>query len=65
MLAEVVVQLQLAAVDFVAVGFVAVIASYMYFSFAYPFALMSFMTLHYIMRIVEIASAFTGFTIRL
>lgn len=47
------------------VGFVAVMASYAYFSVAYPFALASFVMLHYVMRVVEIASAFTGFAIRL
>jgi len=46
-------------------GFVAVLVSYLFFTFSYPFALASFVTLHYIMRIVEIASAFTGFTLRI
>jgi competence protein ComEC len=45
-------------------GFVAVMVSHVHFGFAYVFAFISFVTLHYIMRIVEIASLFTGFAIR-
>jgi len=45
-------------------GFVAVVVSYVYFALSYPFAVISFITLHYVMRIVEIASLFTDFAIR-
>jgi len=46
-------------------GFLATITSYLHLGISYPFSFVSFVMLRYILRIVEIASEFTGFGVHL
>lgn len=47
------------------VGFVAAVLSYFQLAISYPFAMMAFVMLRYVLRVVEIAVGMAGFGIRL